>query len=440
MPAVPFSSLDAAAFSRALAQIAENPDDLADVYLERREEVDLAPEDEGPGLRVWREEGLAVRLVRDGHTWLASRDTLDSRLFSDALRQVARALPSAAYPEPRLQVAPWQRDPDTAEVQAFPSAIQRALRQRHVAFPLRLSVRRHRRWLQVIGPHLVPAPQQESFYSCVCELPWSRFGTLLPELGDAGVETFTAQLLGYFRSRQATPPDTCRGVVVLDAGATAVLLHEAVAHALEADTLALGGKPDAAIGLRIGAEGLNVLDDPAAAPEGVRRDTDDEGIQVNRRWLLRDGIVEQPLADGAWARSWDGLQPGCGRRSHRHLPPVPRSSHLELLPGDYFLEDLLHDADGGLFVTEASRGNLDPLTGAFTLHLPYARRIRGGEIADAVGPCSLHGSVSDLLSLVRGIGAETRSAGAGWCAKGGVKLPVWARAPAIRLEGVEVTP
>ena len=30
------------------------------------------------------------------------------------------------------------------------------------------------------------------------------------------------------------------------------------------------------------------------------------------------------------------------------------------------------------------------------------------------------------------------AAGAGWCAKGGQKLPVWATAPALRLEAVTV--
>ena len=32
---------------------------------------------------------------------------------------------------------------------------------------------------------------------------------------------------------------------------------------------------------------------------------------------------------------------------------------------------------------------------------------------------------------------RSRPAGAGWCAKGGVKLPVWATAPELRLEGLD---
>jgi predicted Zn-dependent protease len=163
-------------------------------------------------------------------------------------------------------------------------------------------------------------------------------------------------------------------------------------------------------------------------------------VAVRRRWLLREGVVEDPLADTLWAGSSERLTPGAARRGSRHLPPSPRSYHLELLPGEATAEDLLRDAEGGLYLPEASRGRLDPLSGAFTLSAPFARRIRSGVAADLVGPCRLRGTVADLLGRITAVGSEPRSAGAGWCAKGGSKLPVWATSPALRLEGVEVLP
>lgn len=438
-PATPFTDLDRAAVARALSQIADRPGDLADAYFERREEVELPADDGVPGVRVRREQGLALRLVRDGRTWLAARDEIAPRTFVEALRQVARALPTAAYPEPRLDVAPWRERPEAAELAGFPSLVDRAVRAHHVAFQLRLAVRRHHRWLQVVAGPLIPAAESESFYSCAAELPWGRYGALLPALDAAAAEAVAAALVERFRSRNAAPPEPFRGVVVLGPGATAVLLHEAVAHSLEADTLALGGDPEAAAGVRLGAPSLSVLDDPAAAPPGVARRSDDEGSEVRRRWLLREGVVQQPLADARWARSSEVLLPGAARRGDRHALPGPRSTHLELLAGDHDDDDLLADADGGLYVAEASRGALEPLSGIFRLELPVARRIRGGAAADAVGPCRIVGRVAGLLSAVTAVGRSSRPAGAGWCAKGGWKLPVWATVPALRLEGAEVT-
>jgi predicted Zn-dependent protease len=433
---MPFSKLDTAAVARTLSQIAERHEDVVDAFFERREEVEMG---EAAGLRVWREEGFAVRLAREGRTWLAARDAIEAKPFAEALRQAARAIPSATYPEPVLEMEP--PGPATApELGDFPPALARAVRAHHVGFPLRVTVRRHRRWVQVVGPRLVAATETETFYSLSTESSWGRWGALLLRLDAAAAETAAAAVVSLFRARQAYPPAPFRGPAVLGPAAVAVLLHEAVAHALEADTLAQGGNPEAAVGVAMAASCLDVLDDPAAAPEGVRRTTDDEGAPVVRRWLLRGGVVEQPLADALWARTSPVLLPGAGRRGTRHLPPGPRSSHLEILPGDGQEADLLAGADEGLFFPEASRGALDPLSGEFVLHLPMARRFRRGALAGTVGPCVLRGRVADLLTRVVAVGSDATPAGAGWCAKGGQKLPVWATAPSLRLEGVEIVP
>ena len=438
MVATPFADLDRAAVARTVSQLAQRSGDFVDAYFERLEEVELPAEGEPPGLRVRREEGFALRLVREGRTWLASRDDLRPRSFAEALRQVARVLPAAAYPEPRLEVPPWTDLPVETALHEFPSRLQRAIRQRHVAFPLRPTLRRHRRDLQVVGPGPVPDPERESFFSLSVELGWTRWGTLLTDLGPATVERVAEALVTLFRARHATPSSTFEGTVVLQSPAAAVLLHEAVAHALEADVLAQGGDPDAAVGVALGPETLSVLDDPTAAPEGVRRSTDDEGVPVSRRWLLRNGKVSQPLADSLWAASSEVLAPGAARRAHRHAVPGPRSTHLELPSGDTPEEELTTDAEGGLYATEARRGRLDPRTGAFQLDLPCARRIRGGAPADAVGPCRIEGTVADLLARITAVGSVSRPGGAGWCAKGGWKLAVWATAPAVRIEGVRI--
>ena len=110
------------------------------------------------------------------------------------------------------------------------------------------------------------------------------------------------------------------------------------------------------------------------------------------------------------------------------------------MAGELCFAELVEAAQDGFFFPLASRGSLDPLTGRFELSLEGGRRIRDGSLGDAVGCGWLRGTVSDLLGAIRGIGRERETAGAGWCAKGGVRLPVWATAPAILLDRRELEP
>jgi predicted Zn-dependent protease len=437
---MPFAGLDRPALARALAQLSEGSDDLVEGYLERLEVVEQPTSGGPPGGCRWREEGLAVRICRGDRVWAASRDRLDGAAFVDAARQVARAHPRAALPPPPIDPDPWPAPARVPELEDFPRQVDRLLRERRVAFPYKLALRRHQRDLQLLGPQLVPAPERETFYSFRAELAAGTVGGLLVELGAAAAEAVAGRLADAFRARDAAAPEPGPATVVLGPGAAAILLHEAVAHALEADTLAAAGSPEAVRGLRLSEHPLDVLDDPGGAPHAVRRRTDDEGVPVVPRWLLRRGVVDQALADQRWARRYPSLSPGAARRSDRHRLPGPRSSYLRLLPGEGTLEEILGQAGEGLYLPEATRGRLDPATGAFALELDHGRRIRDGALREPLGRCVLRGRLADLLGQVRGVAGTAVVAGAGWCAKGGQKLPVFAAAPAVWLAGVEVAP
>ena len=413
---MPFADLDTAALGRSLAQIADRDDDVADLFVERRERVELTTEEDEPGLVARREEGFAIRLLRRGQTWIAARDGVEPAAFTQALREVARAQPQTPYRPPRRFGLEAVEEAEAPELRRFPAAVARRIRSAHVAFPFQLRVARLRRWVQVVGPRLAAEPVHESFYSVTARFPWGSFGNLFPAL-DREAEADTAvALIDHLRARDAAATPTGSPPLVLSPAATAVLLHEAVAHALEADTFILPGRPEAACGVQLGGENLSVLDDPAGAPEAVARAFDDEGVPVTRRWLLRDGVVQEPLADLFFARSSERLSPGAARRSDRHAPPRPRSSHLELVPGEASEEDLWREASGGVYLSRASRGRLDPVSGRFEIQFPFSRRIGPDGPGEPCGPCRLRGRVHQLLTAIVAVGAQARFAGAGWCA------------------------
>lgn len=110
------------------------------------------------------------------------------------------------------------------------------------------------------------------------------------------------------------------------------------------------------------------------------------------------------------------------------------------MAGSSSLEHLFEGADGGIFIGEVDHGSLDPLLGDCTIGAAHGRRIVGGKLADYIGPLSVHGVVADLLSAVQAVGRDPELGGAGWCAKGGQKLPVWATTPAILLDRATIAP
>ncbi|MDX1385515.1 MAG: metallopeptidase TldD-related protein, partial [Thermoanaerobaculia bacterium] len=127
-----------------------------------------------------------------------------------------------------------------------------------------------------------------------------------------------------------------------------------------------------------------------------------------------------------------------GRRQSRHVSPAPRSHHLELLPGTRRARDLVADVGAGLFAAEALHGRLDPASGDFEVGFAHGRRIVAGRLSERVGPFRLRGKVSAVLSRIVAVASDPVLSGAGWCAKGGQRLPVWSTTPAVLLAGVEV--
>jgi len=431
--------LDAAAVARALCVVSEDPDDVVEAFFERREVVETSSSPEEHGVLCRREQGLSLRLVQGRRTWLVARDEISAGALVSALDGVARRRSeSLLVRPPAIAVDPWPAPSVDARFIGFPRRVESRLRALHLGFPLRIRIRHHRRWIRVVGRDLTPEVEEESFFSCRVRSEWGEWGTLLPDLDKEAVRQVADSLAASFSSRGASPPATGPTALLLGPSAAATFLHEAVAHALEVDTLAQTGDPEAAIGIVLGNETLDILDDPTSGPPGLQRDTDDEGAPVLRRWLLRQGVVEQPLADRRWARNSTRLSSGAARRQSRHVGPVPRSLHLALLPGSDAIDDLARSAGSGLFAPEASHGRLDSVSGEFSLRIPHGRRLVGGAVGERVGSFTIRGTVRDLLGRVAGISDHAIVSGAGWCAKGGQMLPVWSTTPALLLGQVEV--
>src|SRR5690606_7933891 len=113
--------------------------------------------------------------------------------------------------------------------------------------------------------------------------------------------------------------------VVLAAGASGVLLHEAVGHAFEADFVADGTSPwGGMLGQRIAAPFVTVVDQGSLPHERGALGRDDEGTECARTALVEDGVLRTYLHDAQSAARQAAAPTGSARRESWRHPPMPR--------------------------------------------------------------------------------------------------------------------
>jgi len=103
--------------------------------------------------------------------------------------------------------------------------------------------------------------------------------------------------------------------VVMGAGASGILLHEAMGHAFEADF----NRKNQSIfsdkmGKRICAEGINIVDDGTIVGNRGSLNYDDEGVPAQKTYMVTDGILTSYLHDRISAKFYDVAPTGNGRR------------------------------------------------------------------------------------------------------------------------------
>ena len=230
-----WAKLDTAAVARALAAVAAEPGDLAEVYFERRVDAEWPPAEAHCGLRIRREEGLAVRLVR-GRS-LAREPRRDQRR-----RSRERPAPGGARPAGGDGRAGARGGAGAGDPAGDAAHLRRRARARHPEASRRLPVP---------PDHALASPRSAGGGTALGARERAR-GLLQPRRGDAlgPLRSPGARPRGRGgRARGAGPGGPLPGArgaaaaggrypVLLAPGATAVLLHEAVGHALEADLLA----------------------------------------------------------------------------------------------------------------------------------------------------------------------------------------------------------
>ena len=123
--------------------------------------------------------------------------------------------------------------------------------------------------------------------------------------------------------------------VVMAAGSSGILLHEAIGHAFEADFIRTGdsiftGK----LGKQICHPSISIVDDGTLPNDAGMLRFDDEGIPGQRTVLVENGKLNSYLYDRISAKHFGVKPTGNGRRESFRCMPIPRMRSTYMLPGE----------------------------------------------------------------------------------------------------------
>jgi predicted Zn-dependent protease len=435
---------DDASIARELERLAPGTDEIADVFGERLVEISIPWRDGEPGdPRVRREDGVAARRRARSEERLSFVSGWGDAAVHSALRGLRGeagdrasdrrpASPSNAAEALSADAARW--------VRRLPALLTRHAPRHRLRLRL---LRTERRVVSARRPAAESARRLVSIEGIVVAA--SRLGDEerpfafhAPDAG-AVADELKAALVAATAPRDRPIPATAGETdAVLANGCAAVLFHEILAHALEAD--ADRSPLASATEARLTAPDLDVHDDPRRLDLFGGYGRDDEGTAPRAVKLIQSGRLGSRLTDRA-AGGRHGSS-GHGRRAAPSEPPQPRTANVVVAAGSATSEELVRRLGSGLWIDEIHAGSAEPSSGSFRLAFHRARRVHRGRLAEEIGPGTLFGEVLPALRRIEPmLGRDAHACRSlGWCARDGRVLPVQGEAPDVLVRALSVRP
>ena len=235
--------------------------------------------------------------------------------------------------------------------------------------------------------------------------------------------------------------------VVLGSEVTGIAVHESGGHPYEADRI-IGRESAQAgesflnkdyLGKQLGSEKVTIVDDPTIENGYGYFLYDDEGVKAKRKFLMKDGIVNDFLHNRETAFAMGMKNNGSARASDYNKEALVRMSNTIMLPGDYNEEDIIKDVKKGVYIKNFMEWNIDDRRWQQKYVGSEAYLIEKGEIVKPVISPVLEITTPAFYKAIDAIGKKIEYS-AGDCGKGEPMqgIPVWLGGPMIRLRNVHI--
>jgi len=238
----------------------------------------------------------------------------------------------------------------------------------------------------------------------------------------------------------AVPPPAGDLPVVLAAGESGILLHEAMGHGFEADFNRKGiSVYSDRIGKKVAPEAVTIVDDATNPSERGSLNIDDEGTVGQRTVLVEDGVLRSYLHDRISAAHYGVSPTGNGRRESYQYPPVPRMRNTYMLDGPNDPAEIIASVKKGIYAETFTNGQVQIGSGDFSFYLKGGYLIENGRLTRPVKDANLIGFGPKVLENVEMVGNDSSLfSGAGSCGKDGQRVPVGMGLPTVKCTGISV--
>jgi TldD protein len=256
------------------------------------------------------------------------------------------------------------------------------------------------------------------------------FEFLSDELVETLAQEVAAQTALMFK---AVKPKGGEMPVVMGAGGSGILLHEAIGHAFEADFNRKGVSIFSdKLGKQISDTSINVVDDGTIEHARGAINYDDEGVESQKTYIVKDGILSSYLHDRISAKHYDVAPTGNGRRQSFRHAPMPRMRVTYMESGNIPEEEIIAQVKQGVYVDNFTNGQVQIGAGDFTFFVKTGYLIENGRLTQPIKDINVIGNGPRALADITMVGNNLKIDEGTWtCGKEGQSVPVGQGLPSV---------
>ena len=238
---------------------------------------------------------------------------------------------------------------------------------------------------------------------------------------------------------EAVRPKGGQMSVIMGAGASGILLHEAMGHAFEADFNRKGQSIFSdKMGTRVCPSGVNVVDDGTLMNNRGAGNYDDEGVSGQKTYMVEDGVLRSFLHDRISA-AWYGVEPtGNGRRENFRYNPIPRMRATYMESGNAEPEGMIASVKQGVYVNEFSNGQVKIGEGDFTFFVKSGYMIEDGRLTAPIKDINIIGNGPQALADIVAVGNDLKIDNGTWTCGKEQSVPVSCGMPTVMISSLIV--